>query len=104
MTAAHYLAVENRKDGSEKDIFEMLIESGMDLLTKNKRGLTVLGFAIDHLNTELIKCIVSEICKGKLNIPVEILSQFKTATKNKSIQDILQKGVDKLNLRLSDPV
>lgn len=104
LTAAHYLAVENKEDGSEKDIFEMLIESGMDLLTKNKRGLTVLGFAIDHLNTELIKCIVSEICKGKLNIPVEILSQFKTATKNKSIQDILQKGVDKLNLRLSDPV
>lgn len=104
LTAAHYLAVEKKEDGSEKDIFEMLIESGMKLLTKNRRGLTVLEFAIDHLNIELIGCIVSTICEGKLDINVEILSNCKKYTKNKSIQDILQKGMDKINLRQSDPV
>lgn len=76
----------------------------MQLLTTNKRGLTVLEFSIDHLNGELIECIVSAICQGKLNISVEILSQCKRATKNERIQDILQKGMDKLNLRQSDPV
>lgn len=104
LTAAHYLAVEKKEDGSEKKIFQMLIESKMQLLTTNKRGLTVLEFAIDHLNGELIECIVSAICQGKLNISVEILSQCKRATKNERIQDILQKGMDKLNLRQSDPV
>lgn len=90
LTSAHYLAVEKQEDGSEREIFEMLFDSNMDLLAKNHRGLTVLEFAVDHLNGELIECIVSAKYRGKLNISAEILSNCIKSTKDERIQNILK--------------
>lgn len=96
LTAAHYLAVEKKEDGSEREILDMLVNTKqMDFSVKSNRGLTVLEFAIDHLNKELIKCIVSEY-RDEFKLNNEILDKCINDTKDDSIKQILQTAVDEI--------
>lgn len=90
LTAAHYLAVEKKEDGSERKILEMLINTKqIDFSGKSHGGLTVLEFAIDNLNKELIECIVSAY-RDEFKINNEILDKSINDTKDDSIKKILQ--------------
>lgn len=103
LTAAHYLAVEKKEDGSEKKILEMFINTKkMDFSAKTKnRGLTVLEFAIDHLNKELISSIVSATYREEFKINTAILDKCIKDTKEDSIKRILEATRDEMKL-LSD--
>lgn len=102
LTAAHYLAVEKKEDGSEKKILAMFINTKkMDFSAKTNRGLTVLEFAIDHLNKELIKCIVSATYRKEFKINTAILDKCIKDTKEDSIKRILEATRDEMKL-LSD--
>lgn len=97
MTAAHYLAVEKKQDGSEKTILEMLINTKqMDFSAKNNRGLTVLEFAIDHLNKELIECIVSARYRKEFKINTAILDKCINDTKDNEIKRVLEDTRDEM--------
>lgn len=96
LTAAHYLAVEKKENGSEREILDMLVKTKqMDFSVKSNRGLTVLEFAIDHLNKELIESIVSEY-RDELKINNEILDKCIYDTKDERIRRILQTAVDEI--------
>lgn len=93
LTAAHYLAVEKKQDGSEKTILEMLINTKqMDFSAKRNRGLTVLEFAIDHLNKELIECIVSATYRKEFKINTAILDKCINDTKDNKIKGVLEEA------------
>lgn len=96
LTAAHYLAVEKKEDGSEREILDMLVKTKqMDFSVKSNRGLTVLEFAIDHLNNKLIESIVNEY-RDEFKINNEILDKCIYDTKDESIKGILQTAVDEI--------
>lgn len=97
LTAAHYLAVEKKEDGSEREILDMLVKTKqMDFSVKSiNRGLTVLEFAVDHLNKELIESIVSEY-RDEFKINNEILDKCIYDTKDEGIKRILQSAVDEI--------
>lgn len=102
LTAAHYLAVEKKEDGSEKKMLAMFINTKkMDFSAKTNRGLTVLEFAIDHLNKELIKCLVSATYRKEFKINTAILDKCIKDTKEDSIKRVLEATKDEMKL-LSD--
>lgn len=69
LTAAHYLAVENKEDGRETKILEILCKSdNMDISATCKKSLNQLEWAMDHLNIELICGIVNEKYRGKCKV------------------------------------
>lgn len=57
-TAAHYVAVEIKQDGTEEKLIRMLVKSGIDLKAVTTDGLTVLGVACEHRNRNLIKFLL----------------------------------------------
>lgn len=57
-TAAHYIAVEIKQDGTEENLIRMLVESGIDLKAVTTDGLTVLGVACEHRNRNLINYLL----------------------------------------------
>lgn len=94
LTAAHYLGVEKKEDGSETKIFEILAGSKMKLSAKSSKGLSVLDFAIDHLNKELVQCMVKTKYREKLRLNSTILARCKENTKDDIIKQILQTAID----------
>lgn len=69
LTAAHYLAVEKKEEGSETKILKILCKSdNMNLSATCKKGLNQLEWAIDHLNIELIRGIVSAKYREKCEV------------------------------------
>lgn len=59
-TAAHYVAVEERHDGTEKSLIRILVNGGIDLCATTVDGLTVLGVACEHRNRNLINFLLNE--------------------------------------------
>lgn len=57
-TAAHYVAVEIKKDGTEEKIMSVLVKGGIDLRALTVDRLTVLGVACEHRNKNLIKYLL----------------------------------------------
>ena len=54
-TAAHYVAVEIKQDGSEEELIRILEEAGVDLKSLSRQGKTVFKVAVEHRNDNLIK-------------------------------------------------
>lgn len=57
-TAAHYVAVEIKKDGAEEKLISILDKGGINLQALTDDKLTVLGVACEHRNTNLIKYLL----------------------------------------------
>lgn len=57
-TAAHYVAVEIKKDGAEEELISLLVQGGIDLKALTSDRLTVLGVACEHRNKNLIKYLL----------------------------------------------
>ena len=53
-TAAHYVAVEIKQDGTEEELIKILVDAGIDLKAKSDEGKTVLTVAIEHRNKNLV--------------------------------------------------
>ncbi|XP_078339585.1 uncharacterized protein LOC111108174 isoform X2 [Crassostrea virginica] len=53
-TAAHYVAVEIKQDGTEEKLIKILVDAGIDLQAKSDEGKTVLTVAIEHRNKNLV--------------------------------------------------
>lgn len=58
--AAHYVAIEERYDGTEKNLIRILVNGGIDLYATTVDGLTVLGVACEHRNRSLINFLLNE--------------------------------------------
>lgn len=59
-TAAHYVAVEERHDGTEKTLIRKLVDGGINLHATTVDGLTVLGVACEHRNRNLVNFLLNE--------------------------------------------
>lgn len=57
-TAAHYVAVEERHDGTEEILIQTLVEGGIDLHATTVDRLTVLGVACEQRNRNLINYLL----------------------------------------------
>lgn len=66
----------------------------MKLSAKSSKGLSVLDFAIDHLNGELVTCMVKTKYREKLGLNPTILARCKENTKDDEIKRILQTAID----------
>lgn len=98
LTAAHYLAVEKKEDGSEREILKMLINTKqVDFSAINSSGLTVLEFAVNHLNKELIECILSATYREVFQINAKILEKCKKYANDDSIKQILERTISEIN-------
>lgn len=78
LTAVHYLGVQKKEpsDGSEETILQIFCNSEMDLKALSCKGLTVLDRAIDHLDIEVIRCMVKEEYREKCGVSIPILSKY----------------------------
>ena len=59
-TAAHYVAVEIKQDGSEEELIRILVDAGIDLKAKTEERKTVLIVACEHRNKRLVRYLVKE--------------------------------------------
>ena len=57
-TAAHYVAVEIKQDGTEEELIKILVEAGINLKSQSNLGKTVLTVAFEHRNDNLIKYLL----------------------------------------------
>lgn len=57
-TAAHYVAVEIKEDGTEGMLINALVSGGINLKATNCDGNTVLGVACEHRNKHLINYLL----------------------------------------------
>lgn len=92
LTAAHYLGVESKGDGSEMKLLDIFCNSEMDLTVFSLRGLSVLDRAMDQLNTELVKAMVSKQFRGKCGINIHVLKKLKN-TKNQAFKDVFEMAI-----------
>lgn len=97
LSAVHYLAVEKKEDGSETEILKILCKSKkIDLSATCNKGFNQLEWAIDHLNIELIRSIVSAQFRKECDITREILLKAKKKmdeNPNPEIINILQNAL-----------
>ncbi|XP_062610258.1 serine/threonine-protein phosphatase 6 regulatory ankyrin repeat subunit B-like isoform X2 [Saccostrea cucullata] len=96
-TAAHYLAVESKGDGSEVDIIEMFLDREMELSARTKKGYSILNIAIDHLNIELIKTLVTERYRTALKITENSIRKDREQTKDERILKILDDALSEMS-------
>lgn len=97
LLACHYLAVETKEDGNEAKILEVLCNSDMNLGETCRIGLTMLEWAIDHLNIDLIRAVVSVKFRKKCGVDTEVLKKAKTRKQDQTIISILQRSLDEMN-------
>lgn len=97
LLACHYLAVETKKDGTEADILEVLCNSDMNLKATCFKGLTLLEWAIDHLNINLIRAVVSVKFREKCGVDTESLKKAITRKQTQRIITILQTALNEIN-------
>ncbi|XP_062610267.1 uncharacterized protein LOC134272048 [Saccostrea cucullata] len=107
-TAAHYIGVENKLDGREAKILDILKKYIVDLSEKKKDGDTILSavtadgytifdIAIQHLNIKLIIYILeSEEYIRLIGICQDTLEGHLQKVKNPTIKAALQKAIKKL--------
>lgn len=93
-TAAHYVAVEIKKDGTEGELISVLVEGGLDLQALTADKLTVLGVACEHRNTNLIKYLLE---KHFELVGVETTELLKAAneTNDEDICSEIQNAIEK---------
>lgn len=97
LTAVHYLGVQKKEpsDGSEEEILNIFCNSEMNLTLLSCKGLTVLDRAIDHLDTDVIRCMVKEEYRDKFGITKSTLSQYieSETFNNTEIRNILEMAI-----------
>lgn len=100
LTAVHYLGVQKKEppDGSEEKILKIFCNSEMDLKALSCKGLTVLDRAIDHLDIEVIRCMVSEKYRDKCGVSIPVLSKYlhPEFPINNEIKTILEKACQEM--------
>lgn len=97
LLASHYLAVEKKTGGNEKQILEVLRDSDMDLTATCSHGFTLLEWAIDHFNIKLIRAIVSVNFREKCGVSIESLKKAMFRRKVGKINRILQTALNEMN-------
>lgn len=97
LLACHYLAVETKGDGNEAKILEVLCNSDMNLRETCRIGLTMLEWAIDHLNIDLIRAVVSVKFRKKCGVDTEVLKKAITRKQDQIIISILQRSLNEMN-------
>lgn len=97
LLACHYLAVETKKDGKEANILEVLYNSDMNLKATCRSGLTLLEWAIDHLNIDLIEAVVSVKFREKCGVDTESLKKAITRKPDQTIILLLQTALNEMN-------
>lgn len=58
-TAAHYVALEERHDGTEETLIRTLVDGGINMKATTVDGPTVLGVACEHRNKRLINYLLN---------------------------------------------
>lgn len=83
-TAAHYVAVEIKEDGSEEKLIKLLHKGGLDLKHTTVDGYTVLGIACEHRNKTLIDYLIKRH-SYLLNIEQTKLKEVAEATNDEEV-------------------
>ena len=91
-TAAHFVAVEIKQDGSEEELIRILVDAGIDLAAKTKERKTVLIIACEHRNTALVRYLVDNHPE-LLKIEPDLIKQ--AAKYDAAIKEIIYKSVKK---------
>lgn len=101
-TAAHYVAVEIKEDGSEEKLIELLHNGGLDLEYTTVDGYTVLGIACEHRNKRLIDYLIKrhpcllDIERTKLKEVAEATNDEEVISKiNNAIAEENQTNVER---------
>ncbi|XP_078339593.1 uncharacterized protein LOC111107389 [Crassostrea virginica] len=91
-TAAHYVAVEIKQDGSEEELLGILVEAGINLKSQSNLGKTVLTVAFEHRNDNLIDYLLTHHIE-LVNINTPKLRE--AAAHSKIYEEKLQKALQK---------
>lgn len=97
LLASHYLAVEKKEEGNEAKILEVLCNSDMDLTATCNDGFTLLQWAIDHLNIDLVRAIVSVNFREKCGVDTNSLINAIKRKHDQTIITILQTALNEMN-------
>lgn len=97
LLASHYLAVEKKEDGNEANILEILCNSDLNLEATCRNGLNLLEWAIDHLNIDLIRAVVSVKFREKCGVDTKSLKKAITRKQDQTIITILQTALNEIN-------
>lgn len=100
-TAAHYIAVEIKQDGTEENLIRILVESGIDLKAFTTDGLTVLGVACEHRNRNLINYLLkthSEL----LGVGIPYLKSAAKASNDFKIQSQIDEALENYKGKIVD--
>lgn len=100
LRAVHYLGVQKKEpsDGSEEEILKIFCNSEMDLKALSCKGLTVLDRAIDHLDTEVIRCMVKKEYREKCGVTIPVLSKYlePESFNNNEIRNIIENAIQEM--------
>lgn len=94
-TAAHYVAVEIKQDGTEEKLIKILVDAGIDLQAKSDEGKTVLTVAIEHRNKNLVDYLLDyhpklvKIERAKLRDVAGFDNEIETKIEN-ALQKLLK--------------
>lgn len=91
-TAAHYVAVEIKQDGSEEKLICILVESGMDITSVTIDNYTVLTVACEHRNYRLIDFLIKNY-PSLLDIKTWKLEKVAEETKDKDIKSKIRDSI-----------
>ncbi|XP_062620858.1 uncharacterized protein LOC134282465 [Saccostrea cucullata] len=96
-TAAHYIGVEEKGDGSEEKILDIMKKYGVKLSETTGDGFTIFDIAIYHSNSGLVQHILKneEYIKA-MDISQKTLKEHLQMVKNKSIKSILNEALQRL--------
>lgn len=95
-TAAHYVAVEIKEDGTEGMLIEALVSGGINLEATNCDGNTVLGVACEHRNRHLVDYLL-EHYKKLLCIDNSKLKEAANVSEDAYIISQIKNAIDQLN-------
>lgn len=100
LTAVHYLGVQKKEpsDGSEEEILKIFCNSKMDLKAVSFKGLTALDRAIDHLDTEVIRCMLKKEYREKCGVTIPVLSKYLEPESfiNNEIRNIIEDAIQEM--------
>lgn len=91
-TAAHYVAVEIKQDGTEENLIRMLVKSGIDLEAVASDGLTVLGVACEHRNKNLINFLLKNH-NELLGVGIPYLRNAANASNDENIESQVKEAL-----------
>lgn len=91
-TAAHYVAVEIKQDGTEEKLIRMLVKSGIDLQAVTTDGLTVLGVACEHRNRNLINFLLKNH-NELLGVGIPYLRNAANASNDENIESQVKEAL-----------